>query len=503
MSFKISATSHADRFEVTGIPGPSLLEQLQAASVPIKSSCQGKGICRQCRVKVTRGIAPVTPSDRKAFKEGQLADGWRLSCGIRPKLAIEVSFPRMYVFQNEIQWLRDPVSEFAWACDFGTTGVEISAVDTHGEFARVKGLNRQVVRGADIMTRLEYAQTNGVEALRQIAEEQIEKMVGLLRKAVAAKSPAAKERPEMTIAGNSAVISFLANMPIETLAVSPYQPATLAPQMLKLGGINTKTLPLLNSFVGGDLFAGVFHLWTTREEFEEPWILMDVGTNSEILFFDGEKLVVASTPAGPAFEGSNISIGMRAEPGAIIDPRFVKEGDPSLGLGKWSFRVIGDDVPKGICGSALVQAIDEAVTAGISNSDGEILKPELLPFDSETSLNQDDFREFQLAKSAIRTGLDLVQKASRTPPKRLFLAGAFGEHLPLAASRRLGLLPDLETIALGNASLKGTVDWMHASAEEREEFIHWIEAAKHPIELALSDDFQSRFIENLTLRPGK
>jgi len=493
VNFKITASNHEDRFEVQGFSGPTLLEQLQAASVPIKSSCQGKGICRQCRVKVTRGIAPITPSDRKAFKDGQLADGWRLSCGIRPKTAIEVVFPQTYLFQTDVQWLRDPVSDFAWAGDFGTTGLEISAVDEHGEFARVKGLNRQVVRGADIMTRLEYAQTNGVEPLRKIADEQISKMLELLRKTISEKAPSAKERRELTIAGNSAVTSFLANLPIETLAVSPYQPATLAPQMLTLAGLSAKTLPLLNSFVGGDLFAGIFHLWTTRKEFDEPWVLIDVGTNSEILFFDGEKLVVASTPAGPAFEGSNISIGMRAEPGAIIEPRFVD--------GKWTFRVIGNDVPKGICGSALVQAIDEAVESGISNADGEVLRPELLPFDSETSLNQDDFREFQLAKSAIRTGLDLVKKESKTAPKRLFLAGAFGEHLPLAASRRLGLLPDLETIALGNASLKGVVDWMKAPADEREEFLNWIEDAKHPIELALSDDFQSRFIENLTLRP--
>ena len=181
MSFKILAANHAARFEVMGIPGPTLLEQLQAASVPIKSSCQGKGICRQCRVKVIRGIAPITSSDRKAFKEDLLAEGWRLSCGIRPKLAIDVTFPQIYIFQNDVEWLRAPTSDFAWACDFGTTGVEIAAVDRDGEFARAKGLNRQVVRGADIMTRLEFAQNNGTAPLFQIADEQITKMVDLVR----------------------------------------------------------------------------------------------------------------------------------------------------------------------------------------------------------------------------------------------------------------------------------------------------------------------------------
>jgi uncharacterized 2Fe-2S/4Fe-4S cluster protein (DUF4445 family) len=222
---------------------------------------------------------------------------------------------------------------------------------------------------------------------------------------------------------------------------------------------------------------------------------MDVGTNSEIIFYDGEKIFVASTPAGPAFEGSNISIGMRAEHGAIVHPTFAE--------GRWKFDVVGNDIPKGICGSALVQAVDEAVAAGISNSDGEILKPELLPFAVDMGLNQDDFREFQLAKSAIRTGLDLVQNESKNSAVRLFLAGAFGEHLPIPASRRLGLLPDLQTIPLGNASLRGIVDWMKASPETRDEFTKWLYAAKHPIELALSDDFQARFIDNLTLRPAE
>ena len=493
MTFKITASNHSDRFEVTGISGPSLLELLQAASVPIKSSCQGKGICRQCRVKVTQGVAPITASDRKAFNDSLLAEGWRLSCGIRPKTAIEVMFPQTYIFQNDVEWLRAPVSEFSWACDFGTTGVEIAAVDREGEFARIKGLNRQVVRGADIMTRLEFAQSNGTAPLFEIAKTQIEKMLGLLRSEISKHTPKVPEKTEMTVAGNSAVISFLAGLPIESLATAPYQPSTLESQKVSIAGVAATTLPLLNSFVGGDLFAGVFHLWSTRKDFDDAWILMDVGTNSEIIFYDGEKLFIASTPAGPAFEGSNISIGMRAEHGAIENPRFAD--------GKWMYEVIGSDVPKGICGSALVQAVDEAVENELVSADGEVLEPEALPFLPGLTLTQDDFREFQLAKSAIRTGLDLVEKEGGASARRLFLAGAFGEHLPLHASRRLGLLPDLETVAIGNASLHGIVDWMRASTAKRKEFTDWLSRVKTPIELALSDDFQARFIENLTLRP--
>jgi uncharacterized 2Fe-2S/4Fe-4S cluster protein (DUF4445 family) len=505
MPIKIKAKSSDlnSNYEMVVSPGLTLLEILQNQEVPIKSSCLGKGLCRQCRVRIETGFAPITDNDRKSFSKSLLDQGWRLSCGIRPKTPIDVFFPQSYSFQEKISIQRTPVSEYFMICDYGTTGVEIAAVDSNGIFASIHGLNKQVLHGADIMTRLEYAQRNGTQELELIGKTQILQLIQRLETQI--KSPS---NGVVVLAGNSAVTSFLARLDVEELAVSPYQPSTLQAQVIHWERYSIETLPLLYSFVGGDLFAGLFFLWEKEDALNEkgwktPWILMDVGTNSEILYWDTEKLWISSTPAGPAFEGSSISIGMRAENGAITNPRWKSDAD---GNGRWEYQVIGGDLPKGICGSALIQAIYEAVESGAVAADGEVLKPEMLAFTEKLSLSQDDIREFQLAKSAIQTGLELINESGVKRAERLYLGGAFGEHLPLEESKMIGLLPEMETVALGNTSLKGTLAWANAPAEKREKFIAWLERVKSPLELALSDQFQEFFVKNMSLkreRPGE
>ena len=477
-------------YDLTVNAGPTLLEILQNAEVPIKSSCLGKGLCRQCRVRVESGFAPVTASDAKSFSKALLDQGWRLSCSIRPRVPLTVFFPQSYTFSEKISIARAPVSDFDWICDYGTTGVEIAGMDRDGMFATIHGLNKQVLHGSDIMTRLEYSQRNGTEELRAIGRAQIELLVAKLKAAIAEKAPFVPTG-RMVLAGNSAVTSFLAGLDVSELGVSPYAPATLEPQDFIWDTLRIETLRLLHSFVGGDLFAGLYALWLEKDSLAKPWILMDVGTNSEILYWDTEFLYVSSTPAGPAFEGSSISIGMRAENGAIVDPRYAD--------GKWSYTVIGGDLPKGICGSALIQAVDESVKSGAVAADGEVLRPEALAFTEKLNLSQDDYREFQLAKSAIRTGLELIVESGKCAPETLYLGGAFGEHLPLAEAQSIGLLPRIPTRALGNTSLAGTALWARANDADRARFSAWLDDVKRPIELALSDRFQELFVKNMTL----
>lgn len=497
MPFKITAktTDESLQREFLAQPGLTLLEYLQNAEVPIKSSCLGKGLCRQCRVKVVSGFALVTNQDRKSFSEEQLKDGWRLSCGIRPKVNCEVFYPQSYSFKESFHFLREPISDFQLICDYGTTGVEIGAIDENGIFASVTELNKQVLHGADIMTRLEFAQRNGVSELLEIGQKQIKKLSTLILEKIAEKTKYSLKNKTMRIAGNSAVISFITNLDIEKLAVSPYQPVTFETQKRDWTEWEIETLPLMSSFIGGDLFAGLYYLWKTqRQTFEKSFLLMDVGTNSEILLWDKEKLWISSTPAGPAFEGSNISIGMRAENGAITEPTY------DSALKKWNYKVIGGDLPKGICGSALIQFMSEAVKAGIIQPDGEVLSSEQLQFSSKLQLTQDDVREFQLAKSAIRTGLELLLETSKSDCSKLFLAGTFGEHIPLLSAKNIGLLPpELEVETLGNSSLKGTDVWVRSNPSEQQDFRKWLDEKKYPFELSLSDQFQELFVKNMTL----
>jgi uncharacterized 2Fe-2S/4Fe-4S cluster protein (DUF4445 family) len=457
----------------------------------------GKGLCHQCRVRVSTGVAPISTADQKFFPPTQLQNGWRHSCTLRPRLNLELEIPQVYDFVDHFQWQRSPLGPWWMAIDMGTTGLELAAVDAEGIWGKANALNRQISMGSDVMTRLEWAQRNGVTALKDRLHKQLKALIEKFE-AYGREHSTYTFTGNIWLAGNSAITAFVADQPIETLAVVPYQPHSLEGLKFCLGDFPAQTLPLLNSFVGGDLFAGLYSLWSQQGQGNlqhTPWILIDVGTNSEILFWDGEKLFVTSTPAGPAFEGSNISIGMRAEGGAIVDPTWLPTANG------WQFSVIDNDVPRGICGSALIQLIDQAITANIVAPDGEVLKAESLHLTKELRLLQEDIREFQLAKSAIQTALEILKTMGQQPPQKLYLAGAFGTHLPRQACLQLGMLPELPIESLGNTSLIGTILWGQSTETDKKAFSHWLRQYLTPIDLATEDEFQERFVRNLHLRP--
>ena len=492
MPFPIKAKSHGQQWEVVApLSGPTLLEFLQNQEVPIRSSCRGKGLCHQCRVKVTKGLAPVAAADRKFFSEKLLQQGWRLGCQLRPKAAMELEFPQVYQLQEDLHIKRCPVSPWWLALDAGTTGLELSAIDKKGPWCNLKAVNRQITMGADIMTRLESVQHQGIKPLRQKLFSQLKHMLATIEKQAQGQHFTGR----LVAAGNSVMASFLANLSVDQLGVSPHRPASYKGQRVDHEGFQLETLPLLYNFVGGDLWAGLFYLWQKGKRNNPGWILLDVGTNSEILFWDGNHLLVSSTPAGPAFEGSNISIGMRAEAGAILDPTYAPEGG-------WQFKVINGDIPRGLCGSSLIQMVAEAVKSGLIKTDGEIVEEQSLCLQDDLVLSQADVREFQLAKSAIRTGLEMVMKAVDQKAECLLVAGAFGKHLPVEASYSLGLLPEIPVTTLGNTSLLGTMAWGEAHPELREEFTDWVNCVKKPLDLALRDDFQKMFVSYMNLEPG-
>jgi uncharacterized 2Fe-2S/4Fe-4S cluster protein (DUF4445 family) len=478
------------------IAGPTLLEHLQNAGVPIRSSCMGKGTCHQCRVKVEDGVAPASPTDLKAFSKEEIQNGWRLSCMLRPRTALKVFFPLQFQFHDTVVVTRLPKGTWQFVCDLGTTGLEIAAVDEEGCAASIHELNRQVSMGADIMTRLEYAQKNGNQKLTATIQTQLVRMVNTLSQKLSSADWGGF-RSTMYCAGNSVMTTLLSNLSIETLAVAPFEPETTAPQsvtvMTERGPLQLVTLPLFSHFIGGDLWAAAFMLWKQNQcTPETSWALVDIGTNSEILVWDGKSLFVSSTPAGPAFEGSNISIGMRAEPGAIIHPKFVEN--------RWSFDVIGHDIPQGLCGTSLMEMIAEACRHALLKDDGEILDETKFSLTDSLSLTQADVREFQLAKSAIRAGLDLVIACGKRAPEKLYVAGAFGQHLPLNDCYELGLLPHLPITTLGNSSLAGGALWSGASNSERKTFEEWVAKVMTSVDLAVHESFQDAFIAHMSLR---
>jgi len=479
--------------------GARLLDYLQENSVPVNAACGGNGTCHKCRVKVTEGFSAITPKDREAFHESELASGWRLSCQSRPRTNLSLDVPSAESIRNRARVVKrsEEAKRPVLICDLGSTGVVVAIIDlaATGNESRVPLieahlLNRQVRFGADVMTRLHHAQLKGVDPLQTALIDSLKSCLDALKSDAPALFAAAFPSG-MYCSGNSAMTSFLLNRSIDTLAVAPFQPDSREAGEFTsevLGGLKVKTLPLLAGFVGGDTVAGILAIEALGAA--EPWMLVDIGTNTEIVVNNGKgELWLSSAPAGPAFEGGNISQGMRAEAGAISVARHDGEA--------WTLETIHGDIPRGICGSGLIDILNESVKSELITEDGFVPGGRLL-VTPEIGILADDVREFQLAKSATRTAADLLIERSGVTPLKIYLAGTFAQNLRLDSVDGVGLLPPgIPVSVIGNASLTGV--GLYAALEEpaRKKFLDRLEEMRRPVELALQDDFQERFVRNL------
>ena len=491
---KIQVQAFGEDLTIEALPGAKLLDYLNNASVAVNSSCGGKGTCFKCRVRVLKGFAAVTSADKKAFSENELQEGWRLSCQTIPRTNIGIQIP---VVENVLSKPRlisygIEVSQPYWACDLGSTGVVLALSDRKKGLAfEVHGLNRQIRYGADVMTRLHSSQEKGLVVLQHAIFDTLKSCVQVLREEVGSGLVNELLKQNLMCAGNSAMSSFLVGWDISSLAVSPFQPLKREPAVIEIdGSFKAETLPLLAGFVGGDTFAGLCYLW----ERPGPWMMIDIGTNTEIVLKKRNgDLWFCSAPAGPAFEGGNISSGMRAEPGAVCAAKWIE--------GKWKLETIGNDVARGICGSGIMDVLFESVRAGLIDDEGYLPGGRMVLTDGakeQVVLMADDIREFQLAKSATRTACDIIIDRAKEKPQKLFLAGTFAAHLNLESVRGIDLIPSgIECEKIGNASLLGALKYANMTEKQRQHFARQVEDVRNPVELALQADFQDAFVRNL------
>lgn len=498
---KITVNLRGETSEIQALAGVRLLDALQDQALPVNAACGGNGTCHKCRVKVTEGFAGITPKDREAFRESELSQGWRLSCQARPRTNLALDLPSAESLRNRARIVKS--AELAQAeasaerenpllvCDLGSTGVVVALARKgvrEKPLVEAHLLNRQVRFGADVMTRLHHAQKNGVAPLRMALIETLKSCLESLKKEAPSLYARAAEHG-LYCSGNSAMTSFLLDWSIDTLAVAPFQPASRGAGEFSSNelGLTVRTLPILAGFVGGDTVSGILAI--EARDTPEPWMLVDIGTNTEIVVNNGRgELWFSSAPAGPAFEGGNISQGMRAEAGAISVARY---------RDAWSIETIANDLPRGICGSGLIDLLHESVQAGLITPDGYVPEGRLM-VTPEIGLLADDVREFQLAKSATRTAGDLLIERAGVKPLKIYLAGTFAQNLRLDSVAGVGLLPEsVPAEAIGNASLEGVTLYASMTEAERLTFIQKLEKLRKPVELALQDDFQERFVRNL------
>lgn len=408
----------------------------------VEFPCGGRGRCQGCRVKVLAGELPATAEDARHLSIAERAAGWRLSCQAvaRTDLQLEVGQWDATILADDTNLRFEPRAGLGIAVDLGTTTVVGQLVDR--ERGRVLGvqsaLNAQARHGADVMSRVDFAvHQGGSETLRNLVRDQIGRLVAeLLHHA----GRSADELHEVILVGNTVMHHLFAGVDLAPMAQHPFDPADPTVQSFAASALGwsgaratVRFLPCLGGFVGSDLLAGL--LATRLHEAERPVALIDLGTNGEILVGNRERILCASTAAGPAFEGARIGMGMRAATGAISEVAWREN--------RLECRVLGDAAPRGLCGSGLVDAVAVALDRGWINARGGLAKSEL-ELAPPVVLRQRDVRELQLAKGAIAAGLRLLTErwgATMADLEAIHLAGAFGNYINRASAQRIGLLP--------------------------------------------------------------
>jgi uncharacterized 2Fe-2S/4Fe-4S cluster protein (DUF4445 family) len=494
---KIAVTVAGENFEIQANPGPTLLEYLRSKEIVVNAACGGRGTCHKCRVRVTEGYVAATPTDQRAFTPSEIADGWRLTCQSRPKTNMACVLPGQESTRSapRLRWLQnlsdtESVEKPRLIIDLGSTGVVAAlCAPAKGILVEAHALNRQVLLGADVMTRLQHVQAHGNERARELLLTTLQSLLETLE-AAAPKAFAQAAQSEIPIAGNSVMISLLHDWDSSTLAVAPFRPIQLDSATTVLDErFHLTSLPLLGGFVGADALAGALYL-ELGKKLEGPWALVDVGTNTEIIVKNASgNYFYSSAPAGPAFEGGNILCGMRAEPGAIAKAEFRHQ--------QWNLEVLGNDIARGICGSGLFDIISESLREGFVKGDGFVPLGRI-EIAKGVSLVADDLREFQLAKAATKTAYEILADRAGEAPSTIYLAGTFAEHIQLASLEKVSILPaGVRKEQIGNASLMGLQAWVLAEPKIREAVLQKILGQRFHIELALENDFQERFVQNI------
>lgn len=463
----------------------------------VEFPCGGKGTCGRCKVRLLSGeLEKGTEQQQKLGKLG-LGDDWRLACfcSAGSDITLEVAQFENIILADNTTFEFQPRKGFGVAVDLGTTTLVVQLLNLENGLIldAVTDVNPQARFGADLISRIQSCLDGKQEELQGL----INKKIGEMIHSVWQKHPV--EISDVVLVGNTVMHHIFSGLNVQPLSFYPFESPDLGvqeftPESLHWELPKTKAIrfyPSIGSFVGSDILAGIAA--TKMAEREEFSVLIDLGTNGEIVVGNRKQIICASTAAGPAFEGAKISQGMRATTGAISSVTAIND--------HLTCHVIGNTKAKGICGSGLIDAMaillrqEKIGMFGEINSGEE--KIELMP---GVFLTQQDIREFQLAKAAIAAGLQILLnrlKITYDEVAQVFIAGGFGNFLNIQHVIETGLIETTEDkiVKLGNTALIGAKMFLF----EDEQFIQKILAKTTHVNLEGDPAFQDIYIEKMML----
>lgn len=463
----------------------------------VEFPCGGKGTCGRCRIKILEGQLEADKEQRSRLEQLKLPRNWRLACSSKADTDVTVEvfqFVEIILADNsEFHFI--PEEGYGLAVDAGTTTLVVQLLDLlNGKVLDVAtAMNPQVKFGADLISRIQ----SGLEGRQEEMKKLIHKKLGEMIDSILDRHQVKIRK--VVIVGNTAMHHIFSGLNLQPLSHYPFESPGMGIQHFTPRELGWRLCeqsiirfyPCIGSFVGSDILAGIAA--TGMADRKEYSILIDLGTNGEIVLGNCDRIICASTAAGPAFEGAKISQGMRAVSGAVSS---VHPGE-----NQFNCHVIGNRQPTGICGSGLVDAIAVFREMDLIDLFGDINSgEERIMLTSGIYITQQDIREFQLAKAAVAAGLQiLLNRFDMTfnYVDRIFIAGGFGNFLNLQNVVKTGLIEsDIgKIVKMGNTALLGAKMFLFSN----EHLISSIINRTTHLSLEADPTFQDIFIEKLML----
>ncbi len=459
---------HKVRFNnrILDVPDGTILSDILIKSGEnLPHLCGGKGTCKKCLVM-------VNGKDE-------------LSCQYNIKSDIDVVLPPNddIISETGVNETCEITENCCFCLDIGTTTLALALVSLDKkEIIRVKtATNPQRIYGGDVINRIEYCNKNGISELQICLIDKINELINEF---------ATNSVSSMYVSGNTTMLHIFFGIDPSSIGVAPYTPAFLESKAIKGNIIGLKSikniisLPCISAFVGADLVAGLnFADFPQENKYN---LLVDLGTNAEIVIYNKSELFCTSAAAGPCFEGANITCGTSATDSAISS--FSIDG---------KFQTIGDKTPKGICGTGLIDIVAVLLEKGVIDETGYMENEEFFITDT-IKLTQKDIRQFQLAKSAVYSGISALLKEKAISFKdieNLFISGGFSAKISIENAIKTGLLPEElkdKITVLNNSSLLGTIKY----ACEKNDLSAYLKNVEY-IDLSTNSCFSYLFFENM------
>lgn len=475
MSFTISVVTASGSFAVQAERGEILADVLSRTGVQVAASCGRRGVCSKCLVRLCDGsFDGVTPDENSMIK----------SCRARVcrDACVSVDFS---LYAKDCPVNIDGISRGSCVCavDVGTTTLAAALLTADGRIFTRSALNPQSSFGADVISRITACADGHLGEMKSLVMQSIDNMVREL---------SIHGKPErIVICGNSAMIHILCGESPEGMGRAPFTPAFTCPK--RLGTIadcdDVTTLPATSAFIGSDIVAGIYA--NSLHSCSGTVLLADLGTNGELVLAHNGSLYCASTAVGPALEGAGIECGVGGVEGAISRVEI-----SGFGI---DLSTVGRKEPCGICGSGLVDSIAGMLDMGIVDSTG-FMEDERYYLTKSIYISREDVRAFQLAKSAVRSGIEVLCGASGITcgdVEGVLLAGGTGWWLNRKNAVKTGLLPfdENKISAVGNSALNGAL--MAACSPDCVQEAEKIAKMCKIIDLGGNAEFAQKFMENM------